>query len=145
AVRGPAHDDVVRPHPVGHLVAAEGGGVGQAGGLAAVGGDDEHLGVPVVLGGERDLGPVRGEPGEHLVAGVRGDAAGGAAGGRNGVQVAGVAEDDFVAVGGGEPQQAGLVRGGEGRRGGGRDDGEQGNAVHDGPGWWEGDEPADGI
>ena len=30
AVVLPAHDDVVRPHAVGHVVAAEGGGVGEA-------------------------------------------------------------------------------------------------------------------
>ena len=49
AVVRPAHDDVVRPHAVGDVVAAERGGVGEAFRLAALGGHDVDLGVAVVL------------------------------------------------------------------------------------------------
>ena len=111
AVVRPAHDDVVRPHAVGDVVAAERRGVGQPLGLAALGGHDVDLGVAVVLAGEGELLAVGREAGEHLEAVVAGQPAGDAARRRDGVQVAGVGEDDAVAVDGGEAQQPGLVGG----------------------------------
>ena len=108
AVVRPAHDDVVRPHAVGDFVAAERGGVGEPLRHAALGGHDVDLGVAVVLAGEGDLLAVGREAGEHLEAFVAGQPAGDAAGGRHGVQVAGVGEDDLVAVDGREAEQPGL-------------------------------------
>ena len=64
AVVLPAHDDVVRSHAVGDVVAAERGGVGEAARHAALGGHDVDLGVAVVLAGEGDPLAVRREAGE---------------------------------------------------------------------------------
>jgi hypothetical protein len=109
AVVLPAHDDVVRPHAVGDVVAAEGGGEGEALGFTALRGHDVDLGVAVVLGGERDLFAVGRQAREHFEAFVRRQPPGDAAVGRDGVQVAGVGEDDLIAVDGGEAEEAGLA------------------------------------
>src|SRR5262249_25169797 len=105
----PADDDVVRPHAVGDVVPAEGGGVGQPLGRAAGGRHQVDLGVAVVLAGDRRPRAVGGEGGGHVVAVVAGEAAGDATGGRHRVQVAGVGEGDAVAVDGREAQQPGLA------------------------------------
>src|SRR5262249_5522574 len=100
------------------------------------------LGVAVVLGGEGELLAVGREAGEHLVAVVPGEPPGDAAGGRDGVEVAGVAEGDLVAVDGREPQQPGLVRGrcgpglGRGEGQGEEEEGGQGRRRAPGGGPW---------
>ena len=71
AVRGPGHDDVVRPHAVAEVVAGVGRGVGQAHRLAAVGGDGVDLRVAVVLAGEGDRAAVGREARKHFIARVR--------------------------------------------------------------------------
>ena len=81
---------------------------------AALGGHEVDLGVAVVLAGEGEPLAVGREAGEHLEAVVAGQPAGDAAGGRHGVQVAGVGEDDLVAVDGGEAQAARFIRGSRG-------------------------------
>ena len=108
----PAHDDVVRAHAVGEVVAVERGGDGEACGHAARGGHGVDLGVTVVLGGEGELLAVGRIAREDGVARAVGEAAGGAAGGGHGVELAAVGEGDVGAVGGGEAQQAGACVGG---------------------------------
>ena len=106
----PGHDEVVRPHAVADVVAAEGGGGGQALGRAAVGGHGVDLGVAVVLAGEGELRAVGREAREGVVARAAGQAARGAAVLVDGVELPGVVEDDLRAVGRREAQQAGGVR-----------------------------------
>ena len=102
----PRHHDVVRPHAVRHVVAFQRGGVGEAPRHAALGRHHVHLGVAVVLAGEGEGLPVGREAREHLVAlGIAGDPPCHAAPGGHREQVAGVAEDDLVAVDGREPEQ----------------------------------------
>ena len=76
AVRGPGHDDVVRPHAVAEVVAGVGRGVGQAHRLAAVGGDGVDLRVAVVLAGEGDRAAVGRKARKHFIARVRRQASG---------------------------------------------------------------------
>ena len=119
AVVGPAHDQVVRAHAVGDVVAAEAGRVGQTLGDAAAGRDEIDLAVAVVLAGEGDRGAVGREPGEGLVAFiVGGQLAGHAPGERHRVEVAGIAEDDGVVRDRREAQDARFLRPeGQGRQG----------------------------
>ena len=80
AVVLPTDDDVVGPHAVGHVIAAERGRVRQPARLAAFGGNHVNLGVAVVLAGEGEPFAVRREVRKHLVAGMAGEPAGHAAG-----------------------------------------------------------------
>ena len=112
---GPGHDDVVRPHAVGDVVAAQRGGVGQAFGDAAFGGHDVDFGVAIVLAGKCQGFAIRREAGEHLEAVVAGELARHAAAGGHGIQIAGIGEDDLIFVNGREAQQAGFILRKQGR------------------------------
>src|SRR5690606_3490901 len=63
-VWGPSHNDVVWPHPVGYIVTAQGGGVGNAFGLAARCRDDKHFGIAIVLAGKGNMLAIVAETGE---------------------------------------------------------------------------------
>ena len=76
AVVLPADDDVVRPHAVGDVVAAERGRVGEPFRHAALGRHQVYFGIAVVLAGEGEPFAVRREAGEHLEAVVIGQLAG---------------------------------------------------------------------
>ena len=104
----PAHDDVVRPHAVGHVVAAEGRGPGQPAGRAAVGRHDVNLGVAVVLAGEREPFAVGRKPRKHLEPVVVRDPAGDPPAAGTRYRLPGVGECHPVAVNRGEPQQTGF-------------------------------------
>ena len=106
----PAHDDVVRPHAVGDIVAAERGGVGQPLRRAAFGRHDVDLGVAVVLRSEGELLAVGREARERSVAGTARQAARHSALFGDGVKLARVTEDDLAAVGGGKTQEPRGVR-----------------------------------
>ncbi len=98
AVRRPGHHDVVRPHAVGDIVPAERGGIGEPLRHAAVGRHHVDFRVAVVLAGEGDGLAVGREPGEHLEAFAVRELARRAAVGTDGVEVAGVGEDDLVLI-----------------------------------------------
>ena len=101
----PIHDNIVRPHAVGDIVAGEGLGKRQAFGHTALRRDEINFGVAVILPGERDPFAVVREAGEHLEAGMAGQLAGHAPLGIDGVEVAGIGEDQLVAVNRGKTQQ----------------------------------------
>ena len=109
AVGIPAHHDVVRAHPVAEVVAGVGRRVGQAHRRAAGRGNRVDFRVAVILAREGDRPAVRGEPGEHLVADVGGEAHSLAAGERRFVQIPRIGEHDVGTVRGRETQQAALV------------------------------------
>jgi hypothetical protein len=106
AVRSPAVDLVVVTPTRGERSA--GGVEGELLGHATGRGNDVDLLVAVVLAGEGDPLAVRRELGEQLEPGMGGQPGRRPAGGRRGPQVAGIGEDDLVAVDIRKPQQLGL-------------------------------------
>ncbi len=105
----PGHDDVVRPHPVRDVVAAEHCGRGQTAWNAAVGGHQVDFGVPVVLACKGDTLPVRGETREHFVADIGRQPAGCTSCGGHGEEVTRIGEDNAVAVHRGETEKPGFI------------------------------------
>ena len=105
----PGEHDVVRPHPIRHVVAGECGGVSETPWDAALGGHQVDFGVAVVLAGERYGPTVRREPREHFVTDVAGQSPGHPTVGGDREQVPGIPEHDLLPVNCREPQQARIL------------------------------------
>ena len=99
ALVGPGHHNIVGAHPVGHIVASQGGGVSQPLRHPAFGGHQIHFGVAVILPGKGDLAAIRRKTGIHFVPLVTGQPAGNATVYWNGVQIAGIGKDNLLPVG----------------------------------------------
>ena len=105
AVWSPAHDDVVGTHAFAYLVARNQGRVGEPYGFAAFYRHGIDLGVAVILPGERYGLAVRRDPGEALVADMGRQLHGRAAVDADAVEIACIAEHDFVPAYRGEPEK----------------------------------------
>ena len=99
----PGHHQIVGPHPVGDIVATEGGGSSQSFGSATFSGHDIDFGVAVVLGGKGELRSIRREMRERSITWAGGDSAGNAAFFSDSVKFAGVTKNDLAAIGSWKP------------------------------------------
>ena len=109
AIGGPRHHDVIGTHAVAPVVTRIVAGEGDASGLAAARRNHINLGIAVVLSCESDALAVGRVAGEGLIAFVRRQSHCAAAVHRYRVQVAGITESDFGAVGARETKETSLV------------------------------------